>query len=348
MTKQSIQVFAAVVVATIVPSAVARPRVTFTRTFNEVRLRFLSTQITSDLGARAEWGFSALVEADDARLLFDTGNLPDTVVVNAKVLNVRLHGIQDMVLSHWHVDHTGGVPAVLDVVGDDGAKIYAHPAIFDEKFTNGSTTRQVNTLRDRRGAMEAKHGVFDLSAEPREIRPGFVLTGSIPRLHERDQKLPKGNLMRQDSTLVVDTVPDEQSLVINTHDGLIVVTGCGHAGVVNTIEHVRGLFPDRPIAALVGGFHWFASSEAEIVEAGDELHKLGVPRLVGAHCTLVEPMFTLRQHGWSREAAAVGAIGTDFLLHQSASSVANEMITMPPAVAAASPEGRGSSCHGRF
>jgi 7,8-dihydropterin-6-yl-methyl-4-(beta-D-ribofuranosyl)aminobenzene 5'-phosphate synthase len=203
-------------------------------------------------------------------------------------------------------------------------------------------------LRDRRGAIEAKHGVFDLSAQPREIRPGFVLTGSIPRPHERDQKLPVGNLMRQDSTLLVDSVPDEQSLVISTHDGLIVVTGCGHAGVVNTIEHVRRLFPDRPLAALVGGFHWFASSEAQIVEAGDELHKLGVSRLVGAHCTLVEPMFTLRQHGWSREAAAVGAIGTDFLLHRPASPVASEIMMVPPMVVAARPDGRGSSCHTGF
>jgi metal-dependent hydrolase (beta-lactamase superfamily II) len=135
MPKQSIRIVVAVVVATTVPSAVAQPRVTFTRTFNDVRIRFLSTQITSDLEARAEWGFSALVEADDARLLFDTGNLPDTVAVNAKVLNVPLQGIHDVVLSHWHVDHTGGLPAVLDVVGDDGARIYVHPAIFDEKFT---------------------------------------------------------------------------------------------------------------------------------------------------------------------------------------------------------------------
>jgi 7,8-dihydropterin-6-yl-methyl-4-(beta-D-ribofuranosyl)aminobenzene 5'-phosphate synthase len=344
MTKRSIRVFAAVVLAMIVPSAVAQPRVIFTRTFDDVRLRFLSTQVTTDPEARAEWGFSALIEADDARLLFDTGNLPDTVTANAKVLNVRLQGIHDVVLSHWHSDHTGGVSTVLDAVGDGGARIYVHPAIFDEKFHTKSTTEQVNVLRERRAAIEAKHGVFDLSAEPREIRPGFVLTGSIPRPHDRDQKLPDGNQMRQGSALVTDTIPDEQSLVINTRDGLIVVTGCGHAGVVNTVEYVRRLFPDRPIAALIGGFHWFASSESTIVEAGDQLRQLGVSRLVGAHCTLVEPMFTLRQHGWSREAAAVGTIGTDFFLHRSPRSVVNEIVPMPPMVAAR-PETARSSCH---
>jgi hypothetical protein len=104
------------------------------------------------------------------------------------------------------------------------------------------------------------------------------------------------------------------------------------------------MFPDRPIAALVGGFHWFASGESDIVDAGDQLKKLGVSRLIGAHCTLVEPMFTLRQHGWSREAAAVGAIGSDFSLHPSAPSTASEVFTKPP-TAVARPEGRASACH---
>jgi 7,8-dihydropterin-6-yl-methyl-4-(beta-D-ribofuranosyl)aminobenzene 5'-phosphate synthase len=285
-----------------------------------------------------------LVEADEVRLLFDTGNLPGTVTANAKVLNAPLEDVHDIVLSHWHSDHTGGVLSVLDAVGSDGLKIFVHPAIFDEKFNSESTTKQINALRDNRAAIEAKHGRFDLSADPREIRPGLVLTGSIPRLHERDQKLPLGSLMRQGSTLAVDTVPDEQSLVVNTRDGLIVVTGCGHAGVVNTIEHVRQMFPDRPIAALIGGFHWFASSESDIVDAGEQLRKLGVSRLVGAHCTLVEPMFTLRQHGWSREAAAVGAVGSDFSLHRPASSVVSELFTKPLSVVA-HPEGRASACH---
>jgi hypothetical protein len=104
------------------------------------------------------------------------------------------------------------------------------------------------------------------------------------------------------------------------------------------------MFPDRPIAALIGGFHWFASGESHIVDAGDQLRKLGVSRLIGAHCTLIEPMFTLRQHGWSREAAAIGAIGSDFSLRQSPSSVANALFSTPPMVVAHSGE-RASNCH---
>ena len=342
--KRTMKVLAAAILALMVSPTTAQPRVAFTRTFDDVRVRFLSTQITGNPAARAEWGFSAVVEADDARLLFDTGNLPGTVTANAKVLNVPLQGIREVVLSHWHFDHTGGIPSVLDVFGQDGARIYAHTAVFDEKFSSRSTTEQINALRTQRPIIEGKRGVFDLSDAPREIRPGLVLTGSIPRPNHDDEKLAPGNLMRQGDLLVVDTVPDEQALVINTRDGLIVVTGCGHAGVVNTIDHVRQLFPGRPIAALIGGFHWFASGESEIAEAGNQLRTRGVARLVGAHCTLVEPMFTLRQHGWSRETAAVGTIGNDFFLRRSPASVANE-ITTAPIVVATHQSGRGS-CHG--
>jgi 7,8-dihydropterin-6-yl-methyl-4-(beta-D-ribofuranosyl)aminobenzene 5'-phosphate synthase len=330
--------------ALVVSPTRAQPRVAFTRTFDEVRVRFLSTQMTGNAAARAEWGFSALVEADDAKLLFDTGNLPDTVTANATVLNVPLRGIRDVILSHWHFDHTGGVRSVLDAVGPEGSTIYAHPAIFDEKFSSRSTSEQVNTLRTRRAAIEAGRGIFDLSDAPREIRPGFVLTGSIPRADSRDEKLAAGNMMRQGDRLVVDTVPDEQALVINTRDGLIVVTGCGHAGVVNTVNFVRRLLPGRPIAALIGGFHWFQTSEPDVVEAGKQLQALGVSRLVGAHCTLVEPMFTLRQHGWSREAAAVGIVGNDFLLSGSPSRAADDT-TVSPMTVAAHQAGSKSSCH---
>src|SRR5215831_4829170 len=93
------------VMLALVPAAgPAQPRIAFTRTFSDVRIRFLSTQLAVE--GRGEWGFSALVEADDVRLLFDTGNLPDTATSNAKVLNVPLEGVHDVVLSHWHSDHT--------------------------------------------------------------------------------------------------------------------------------------------------------------------------------------------------------------------------------------------------
>jgi 7,8-dihydropterin-6-yl-methyl-4-(beta-D-ribofuranosyl)aminobenzene 5'-phosphate synthase len=313
-----------------VPSVPAQPNVALSRTFDNVRIRFLSTQLAANAAVRSEWGFSALIEADDVRLLFDTGNLPDTVTMNARALGVGLEGVHDIVLSHWHPDHTGGVLALLAAVGAGETNIYAHPRIFDEKFRRAAPDMPANLLRQQRSAIEAARGVFRLSSEAREIAPGFALTGTVPRPHAADQKLPDIAVVREGEKLVIDTVPDEQSLIINTRDGLVVVTGCGHAGVVNTVEHVRSLFPNRPIAAVVGGFHWYASAESDVVEAGRQLRTLGVSRLTGAHCTLVEPMFTLRQHGWSREAAAIGAVGDDFVLRQTkATAVAMEDATPP-------------------
>jgi 7,8-dihydropterin-6-yl-methyl-4-(beta-D-ribofuranosyl)aminobenzene 5'-phosphate synthase len=289
----------------------------FTRTFDNLRIRFLSTQIAADASVRSEWGFGALVEADEARLLFDTGYLRDTVTTNAAALHVDLRGIHDIVLSHWHGDHTGGIEAVLNAVGAGETRLHVHPAIFDSKFRRDAPDQQVNTLRARRGAIEAAHATFRVSSDPHEIVPGMVVTGSIPRLRAKDQKLPDFFVL---PTGEIDPLPDEQALVVNTRDGLVVITGCGHAGTVNTTAYVRSLFPNRPIVAVVGGFHWYASPENEIAEAGEHLKELGVERLMGAHCTLVEPMFTLRQHGWSRDAALVGAVGRDFVLHSTTAS----------------------------
>lgn len=336
-----------VVAALVVPAAPAQSRLAFSRTFDNLQIRFLSTQLTTSTATRAEWGFSAMIEADDARLLFDTGNLPDTVTSNAQVLKVNLQGVHDVTLSHWHGDHVGGVLSVLKAVGAGDTRIYTHPRIFEEKFARNAPGTQLNTLRNRRTDIEAQHGVFDLSAEPREIRPGFALTGSVPRTRLTDQKLPEGTLMRAGEQLVVDNVPDEQSLIINTRDGLVVVTGCGHAGVVNTVDHVRRLFPDRRVAAVVGGLHWYASRESDIVEAGRELRSLGVSRLIGAHCTLVEPMFTLRQHGWSRDQAAIGALGDDFFLRKPGAAAASRAADAQP-LAVASAHQETSSCHGSF
>jgi 7,8-dihydropterin-6-yl-methyl-4-(beta-D-ribofuranosyl)aminobenzene 5'-phosphate synthase len=342
MSKQTVVTMGAVLLALAPAPGPAQPRLTFSRTFDNVRIRFLSTQLAVE--GRGEWGFSAIVEADDARLLFDTGNLPDTATGNAKTLKVTLTGIRDVVLSHWHGDHTGGLGSALAAIGEGGVNIFVHPAIFDEKFTRAGPNAQANTLRDRRTAIEMQHGTFNLSADPREIRPGFALTGSVPRSRPRDQKLPDFNLMREGGALVVDTVPDEQSLVINTRDGLVVVTGCGHAGVVNTVDHVRHLFPDRPVAAVVGGFHWYASPDADVLDAANELRTMGVARLMGAHCTLVEPIFTLRQHGWSRESASIGAVGTDFFLRRPAPSTALAAVEpSAPAVIDAAPT--SSNCH---
>jgi 7,8-dihydropterin-6-yl-methyl-4-(beta-D-ribofuranosyl)aminobenzene 5'-phosphate synthase len=330
---------AAAVAWAVVVGGTAAPTsaVTFSRTFENLRIRFLSTQIAADTSVRSEWGFGALVEADEARLLFDTGYLPDTVTTNATSLHVDLRGIHDIVLSHWHGDHTGGIETVLKAVGGD-ARLHVHPAIFDAKFRRDAPDRQVNTLGARRAGIEAAHGTFRQSSDAHEILPGMVLTGSIPRLRPNDQKLPDFYVVATGET---DPVPDEQALVINTRDGLVVLTGCGHAGTVNTVAYVRSLFPNRPIVSVVGGFHWYASPEGEIVEAGQRLKELGVERLMGAHCTLVEPMFTLRQHGWSRQTALVGAVGRDFILHSTSSSPGADGVS-------AAVDARGEPvCHGR-
>src|SRR5947209_1592537 len=191
-------------------AAPSQPSLAFSRTFTDLRIRFLSTQLTAVVGSngtvRAEWGFGALIEADDARLLFDTGNLPDTVTSNARALRVSLEGVHDVVLSHWHPDHVGGVLSVLPATGPGETTFYAHPRIFDEKFRRTSPDTPINLLRQQRSAIEAGRGIFNLSAAAREIRPGFALTGGVPRAHAADQKLADLAVVREGDPLVADTI----------------------------------------------------------------------------------------------------------------------------------------------
>jgi 7,8-dihydropterin-6-yl-methyl-4-(beta-D-ribofuranosyl)aminobenzene 5'-phosphate synthase len=114
---------------------------------------------------------------------------------------------------------------------------------------------------------------------------------------------------------VEDNVPDDQSLVVNTAEGLVVVTGCGHAGIVNILTAVADRFDHRPVVAVIGGLHLYAAKDEQVDWTGDKLKEFGVRYLVGAHCTGIESLHRLRSRiGLTRQTAVVGAVGADFTL----------------------------------
>jgi 7,8-dihydropterin-6-yl-methyl-4-(beta-D-ribofuranosyl)aminobenzene 5'-phosphate synthase len=115
--------------------------------------------------------------------------------------------------------------------------------------------------------------------------------------------------------LAEDTVPEDASVVVNTASGLIVVSGCGHAGVVNTIEYSRKIVREAPVLAAVGGFHLFAASDSTMEWTGAKLRGFGLQHLLGAHCTGIEAVYRLRSLlGLTRETGVVGAVGSSFTL----------------------------------
>lgn len=300
---------------TLLPSAgpPARPA---RRVVRDLRITILSTML-ADKGL-GEWGFGALVEVDGRRLLFDTGAHEDVVSRNARELKVSLETVPEVVLSHFHGDHTNGLVSLRHEVAARQATALAraHVAdgIFAPRVRDGDAT-DLNVMNRVRPRYEAAGGTFSIHAQPTEVHPGVWLTGPVPRRHpERNWSVGARPARVQVGTqLLEDTVPDDMSMIFNTEAGLVVLTGCGHAGVVNTIEYAREVVRPAPVHALIGGLHLFNASEATLAWTEQRLRGFGVRHLIGAHCTGVETVHRFRQSlGLDRSRCVVGAVGQVF------------------------------------
>ncbi|NNE36033.1 MAG: MBL fold metallo-hydrolase [Rhodothermales bacterium] len=285
----------------------------------DLKITILSTMMTQ-IGV-GEWGFSALIEADGHRMLFDTGLRPDTVLLNATSMRVDLTNVEEVVLSHNHGDHTGGLVRLRQelAANNERALRVAHvaPAIFWER--PGSNAEWA--MAPKKEAFEAEGGTFVEHEEATEIHPGIWLTGPVPRPHpEKNYGFWVGGEhrvgeVRSPDGLIDDDVPESMSMVINTEKGLVVISGCGHAGLINTLEHAADVTGTEEIHAAIGGFHLLQASDANLEWTANKLVNLGVENLVGAHCTGLEPVYRLRELvNLDRSTAVVGATGASFTL----------------------------------
>jgi len=277
------------------------------------RVVVLSTMLADTKGI-GEWGFAALVEADGHRLLFDTGARPETVLNNARELGIDLAGVTEVVLSHHHGDHTGGLLTLRrELMKKDPkalSRAYVAPGIFFSRpREGGGESNETIVLKE---PYEATGGTFVEIARPTEIFPGAWLTGPVPRVHPERNWSGKGTVKTAEGQ-VEDTIPEDMSLVLDTERGLVVVSGCGHAGVVNTLEFARKTIREAPVHAALGGFHLFAADEAGLDWTASKLRGMGVANLLGAHCTGVEAVQGLRRRlGLDRRTCVVGAVGSGF------------------------------------
>lgn len=308
------------VAPSLVRSAV-RPLLTPRRRVQQLRITILSTML-ADAGI-GEWGFAALVEVDGRRILFDTGAHDDVVSRNAKELRVALDTVPELVLSHFHGDHTNGLVALRREVAarEPGALARAHVAdgIFAPRLRDGSDA-DLNVMNRFRPQYEAAGGAFTVHARPTEIHPGVWVTGPVPRRHaERNWGSPNPSArparVKLGDRLVEDTVPDDMAMVFDTEQGLVVLTGCGHAGVVNIVDHARETVRSAPVHALIGGIHLFGATDETLTWTEQRLKAAGVQHFIGAHCTGVEVVYRFRQSlGLDRSRCVVGAVGQVFEL----------------------------------
>jgi len=283
-----------------------------------LKITLLSTMLADGDGL-GEWGFAALVEADGHRILFDTGAHTDVVLKNSRALKVDLANVPDVVLSHWHGDHIGGFMTLREAARALAPSALGRTHVAEGMFHSrpGTAPRiEQNQMLRLRADYEQTGGVFVTHAGPVQLYPGVWLTGPVPRRHPERNWSGRGK-MRTPAGLVEDNLPEDMSLIVDTEDGLVVVTGCGHAGVVNIVEHARAFIRPARVHALIGGIHLFNADDATLAWTADKLRGFGIDNLMGAHCTGIEVVYRLRADlGLARAHAVVGAVGARFELGQ--------------------------------
>jgi 7,8-dihydropterin-6-yl-methyl-4-(beta-D-ribofuranosyl)aminobenzene 5'-phosphate synthase len=258
-----------------------------------------------------EWGFSALVEADGKKILFDTGARPNTVLENAKELKIDLSDVQEVVLSHFHDDHTTGLmPLRREFAKTNPAalsRIHVGKGIFLER-----RGKDRNLMIPMKKEYEATGGKFIEHDKPDEILPGVWLTGPVPRVYP-EKNYSTGVEVNTGAAWVPDDLPEDQSLVFNTDRGLVLLSGCGHAGIINTLEYARKFIRPAPVDAAIGGFHLYNAKDETIDWTAGKLKEFQVAQILGAHCTGIESVYRLRQRmGLNRHTCVVGTIGAIF------------------------------------
>ena len=287
---------------------------------SQVKVTILSTMLVGNASAGiGEWGFAAVLDVDGRRMLVDTGARAETVLRNARELNVDLASITDLAITHNHGDHTGGLLALRRELARQNpqalSRVHVPKGIFYPR--PGPEGREGNGLLPLKAQYEATGGVFVEHAGPATLVPGVTMLGPVPRVHpERNWGAPRGGPAGRVQTpdgIVEDIVAEDTSIVIDTADGLVLISGCGHAGIVNTMEYARTAVRAAPVVAAIGGFHLFAATDETLAWTAGKMKALGVQHLLGAHCTGIEAVYRLRQLvGLTRATASVAGVGATY------------------------------------
>ena len=240
----------------------------------------------------AEHGLCLLVKvqqgAEKHTIMLDTGYNSMSVLHNMDILAVDPNELEAIVLSHAHMDHTGALHAILGKISKPIPLVvhpdaFLYPRFLEEK--DGSKKRFPRTLV--RNDFEQRNVKINESKAPMPILDGAILvTGEVERTTAFEKGMP-GALVERDGSLEPDPIKDDQSLVINLKEkGLVIITGCSHAGIVNTILYAKKLTGIEKVYAVLGGFHLSGAFFEKILEKTiDELKALSPAVVVPMHCT---------------------------------------------------------------
>lgn len=248
---------------------------------NKVKITILCDNIVEKSSLLAEHGFSVLVETEKINILFDTGQ-GLCLKHNAKSLNVNLTSIDKVVISHAHYDHTAGIKEIVREMPD--ISIHAHPDIFSPKYKKLSSGKMKYIGIPEFLLKEKKEFNFLLNEKPLYLTEDILLTGRIPR-ETAFEKVEEDFYIKTDRGYIKDDLPDDQALIINTNSGLILILGCAHSGLINTLNYAVKLTGKDKFSLVIGGTHLKGKNEEKIEKTSHFLSFCRIEKIILCHCT---------------------------------------------------------------
>jgi 7,8-dihydropterin-6-yl-methyl-4-(beta-D-ribofuranosyl)aminobenzene 5'-phosphate synthase len=287
----------------------------------------------------AEHGLAAMIDLEESgvRILWDAGISQMALLENAERMEIDLTAVDKIALSHGHRDHYAAMtPVIRQVAGKpeprewakdapvdeirtwvEGHKVplIAHPAAFRERWGIGEDGKKHGPHNVPREEWEAAGAEIVLSAGPYRLAPGCWTTGAIPRKSFEQSGIPSSLAYREGDEFIPDFLEDDQAVVIHVQDkGLVVLTGCAHSGVINTVRYAREISGVDRVFAILGGFHLGRAKDDEIERTIDEFVGMIPEMVVPAHCTGFKAMARFAER--MPDQFVQGVVGTRYLLRR--------------------------------
>ncbi|QPM68569.1 MBL fold metallo-hydrolase [Atribacter laminatus] len=248
---------------------------------------------TAGYGFQGEWGLSFYIEAQGHKILFDTG-MTSLASENARLAKIDLSSIDTLVLSHGHNDHTGGLADFLKYTGD--VPVISHPDIWTKKYVQeNQNSLDYIGIPVCREELESRGAQFHLTTKTFEICQSIITTGEV-ELNNPYEKIDGDLLVKTAGEFYCDPMMDDLSLIIQTDRGLVVITGCAHRGIVNTLQHAQKITGDQRILFAIGGFHLYQASQERLDWTVQTLLSMGIQKVSPCHCTGFHAMAQIYQN----------------------------------------------------
>lgn len=248
-----------------------------------------------------QFGFSAFVEVVDQskdvhHIVFDTGSNKQGLLYNVKALKIDLSALESIVLSHGHYDHTSATVELIKK-SQRQVKVLVHPYAFLPKFRIRKKRREYHGIpkREHETDIQEAGGQIIKITKPTEIIPGVITSGEIKRTYPFEKITWKAKTIIEGKQ-VQDKVLEDQALFINIlKHGLLVIVGCAHAGIVNTLDHALAVTEVKKLYGFIGGTHLIRPKEHRLNETINRLKEYDMKLMAPSHCTGYKSMVALNQ-----------------------------------------------------